>query len=115
MDNKDKTSYSFDNFGQRIKKLRMQKGLSQVKVAEALDVTPGYVSNVENNRTAMSLKKMIGFADLLNISLDELVGNITPDYKTAAVNHQLMQEISQLNSEEHEKLLKMIRIFRSEK
>ena len=28
--------------------------LTQAEVAKALNVTPGYISNVENNRTAMS-------------------------------------------------------------
>lgn len=40
-----------DNYGSMIKDLRIQNGLTQNQVAESLGVTPGYISNVENNRT----------------------------------------------------------------
>ena len=48
-------------------------GLTQNQVAEALGVTPGYISNVENNRTAMSLRILTYYAKLCGCSLDSLV------------------------------------------
>ena len=45
-----------ENYGAMIKDLRIKNGLTQNQVAESLGVTPGYISNVENNRTAMSLR-----------------------------------------------------------
>ena len=45
-----------ENYGTHIKHIRQKMGLTQNQVAEALGVTPGYISNVENNRTAMSLR-----------------------------------------------------------
>ena len=44
-----------ENYGTLIKNLRIQNNLTQNQVAEALGVTPGYISNVENNRTATFL------------------------------------------------------------
>ena len=52
----------FDNLGSQIKELRIQMKLTQAEVAKALEVTPGYISNVENNRTAMSLRVLIYYA-----------------------------------------------------
>ena len=46
-----------DNYGSMIKDLRIQNGLTQNQVAESLGVTPGYISNVENelsNETSFS-------------------------------------------------------------
>ena len=40
-----------ENYGTHIKHIRQKMGLTQNQVAEALGVTPGYISNVENNRT----------------------------------------------------------------
>ena len=51
-----------ENYGTLIKNLRIQNGLTQNQVAEALGVTPGYISNVENNRTAMSLRILTYYA-----------------------------------------------------
>ena len=62
----------FDNLGSQIKDLRIQMKLTQAEVAAALNVTPGYISNVENNRTAMSLRILMYYAKLMNISLDSL-------------------------------------------
>ena len=66
----------YENLGSRMKELRIKMKLTQAEVAKALNVTPGYISNVENNRTAMSLRILIYYARLLNISLDS---DFSPD------------------------------------
>ena len=53
-----------ENYGTHIKHIRQKMGLTQNQVAEALGVTPGYISNVENNRTAMSLRILTYYAKL---------------------------------------------------
>lgn len=53
----------YENLGSRMKELRIQMHLTQAEVARALNVTPGYISNVENNRTAMSLRILIYYAE----------------------------------------------------
>ena len=63
-----------DNYGELIKSYRIDLGLTQGQVASELDVTPGYISNVENGRTAMSLRILIYYAKLMGVSLDSLVG-----------------------------------------
>ena len=65
---------NYESLGGKIKELRISMDLTQAQVAEALNVTPGYISNVENNRTAMSLRILIYYAKLMNITLDSLVG-----------------------------------------
>ena len=42
-----------ESYGALVKKLRIDNNLTQNQVAESLGVTPGYISNVENGRTAM--------------------------------------------------------------
>ena len=69
-----------ENYGTLIKNLRIQNGLTQNQVAEALGVTPGYISNVENGRTAMSLRILTYYARLVGCSLDSLVGELEPEY-----------------------------------
>ena len=58
----------FDNLGSQIKDLRIQMKLTQAEVAAALNVTPGYISNVENNRTAMSLRILMYYANFSGFS-----------------------------------------------
>ncbi len=103
---------AFDNLGTKVRQLRISQGMTQSEVAKALHVTPGYISNVENDRTAMSLHILIYYAKLTGLSLDELIGEVQPAYRPRALQNQLIDEISRLTPEEQEKLLKMIQIWK---
>ncbi|SDA55500.1 Helix-turn-helix domain-containing protein [Butyrivibrio sp. INlla18] len=100
-----------DNYGERIKEYRISLGMTQGQVAKELEVTPGYISNVENGRTAMSLRLLTYYAKLMNVSLDILVGQLEPDYKKRSLDNALIDEISRLNEDQKEKLLKTIKIW----
>ena len=100
-----------ENYGELIKSYRLDLGLTQSQVAEEMEVTPGYISNVENGRTAMSLRMLTYYAKLMGISLDSLVGDLEPDYKHSSLDNALMKEISKLDDSEKEKLLKTLKIW----
>lgn len=100
-----------ENYGSMIKNLRIQNGLTQNQVAEALGVTPGYISNVENNRTAMSLRILMYYARLVGCSLDSLVGELEPEYTETALDRKLYDSILTLDTGTKEKLLKTIEIW----
>ena len=100
-----------ENYGALIKDLRMKNGLTQNQVAESLGVTPGYISNVENNRTAMSLRILTYYARLVGCSLDSLVGELEPEYYETALDRKLYLAITKLDTETKEKLLKTIELW----
>ena len=82
-------------------------------MAESLGVTPGYISNVENNRTAMSLRMLTYYARLVGCSLDSLVGELEPEYAETALDRSLYEAILKLDTNQKEKLLKTIEIWNS--
>ena len=100
-----------ENYGTLIKDLRIKNGLTQNQVAESLGVTPGYISNVENNRTAMSLRILTYYARLVGCSLDSLVGELEPEYSETALDRELYQAITKLDFKTKEKLLQTIEIW----
>ena len=100
-----------ENYGTLVKNLRIKNGLTQNQVAESLGVTPGYISNVENNRTAMSLRILTYYARLVGCSLDSLVGDLEPEYAETALDRELYQAILKLDTETKEKLLKTIELW----
>ncbi len=100
-----------DNYGEQIKSYRIKLGLTQLQVANELDVTPGYISNVENGRTAMSLRLLTFYAKLMHVSLDSLVGNLEPTYKDNALDNALLEEISKMDDATKEKLLQTIKLW----
>ena len=104
----------YENLGSRMKELRIKMKLTQAEVAKALNVTPGYISNVENNRTAMSLRILIYYARLLNISLDSLIGRIDSEYRETALDRELSEQVHQMRSPEKQKLLKTMKVWMEE-
>lgn len=59
--------------GQRIKKIRNQKGLSQKEFAKRTKSTIPAISNWENGRNLPNKERLKSIADLANISVDELL------------------------------------------
>lgn len=102
----------FENLGAQVKELRIQMNLTQAEVAKALNVTPGYISNVENNRTAMSLRVLIYYARLMGMSLDSLIGRIVPEYRPTALDNELMRLVSKLSDDDKSKLIKTLKIWK---
>ena len=100
-----------DNYGDQIKEYRIRLGMTQNEVATELEVTPGYISNVENVRTAMSLRLLIYYSKLMGVTLDELVGNLEPKYKSTALDNALFSLIKEMDNEKKEKLLKTLKIW----
>ena len=102
---------SSENYGALVKSLRQKMGLTQNQVAESLGVTPGYISNAENNRTAMSLRILTYYARLIGCSLDALVGELDSEYSETALDRKLYQTILKLDIDTKEKLLKTLEIW----
>ena len=75
-------------------------------------MTPGYISNVENNRTAMSLRILIYYAKLMNITLDSLVGRVEPEYENTALDNELIGLIKHMSDENKLKLINTIKIWK---
>lgn len=60
--------------GERLKMYRTQKGLSQEKIAEMLDVSRQAVTKWEAGQTTPSSDNLIALANLYDVSLVELIG-----------------------------------------
>lgn len=59
-------------FGQRIKKLRLEKGWSQEKMAEVADFHRTYIGMVERGERNPSLKSIERFAKAFDVTIKEL-------------------------------------------
>ncbi len=106
------TSNTDMDLAKRIRQIRIDNHLTQEQVAKALDATPGYICNVENGRTAMSLRMLVYFAKLTNVTLDSLVGSMDSSYTATAIDNEIMGLLSDLSDSEKIKLIKMIRIWK---
>jgi transcriptional regulator with XRE-family HTH domain len=62
-----------DRFGQRLRKLRQQKGVSQEKLAELADLHRTYVSGVERGERNVSLVNIERLAKALGVPMADLM------------------------------------------
>ena len=68
-----------ETFGERLKTLRMEKGLGQIELAKALDVGKSIISLWERDKCEPTLTNLIAIAQFFNVSIDYLAGLISMD------------------------------------
>lgn len=74
-------------FGKRIQYLRLQRGLSQEKLAEALNIAPTSLSYVETGRGFMTLSTLEKLSQILNVEMYELFQFSTLQTKEEMYNY----------------------------
>jgi len=60
-------------FGKNLKKRRIFKGLSQAKLAEMLDISPNFVSDIESGKRWVSSDTLVNFAEVLGVEVYEFL------------------------------------------
>lgn len=65
-----------EKFGNRIKELRKQTGLSQEKFALKVDLDRTYIASIENGKRNVSLENIKKLADGFSISISELFNEV---------------------------------------
>lgn len=61
-------------FNDNLKRIRLQRGLSQVEFAKDIGVTKQCVSNWENDNVLPSIEMLIKISDYYNVTTDYLLG-----------------------------------------
>lgn len=74
--------------GEKIRKMRIKKGVSQAKMAEKLGISQQAYSKYEIGVTSMSFETALQLAEILDISLDEL----GLDYRDNSTTNQCITE-----------------------
>jgi transcriptional regulator with XRE-family HTH domain/quercetin dioxygenase-like cupin family protein len=61
-----------DGLGTRLKDVRLRAGMSLRELARQANVSPSFISQIENSKSQPSVATLYTFARLLNISIDQL-------------------------------------------
>ena len=64
--------------GKRIRTARLSKEMTQETLSNMIDVAPTYVSSIENGHTKLSLATLLGIAQSLDTTVDQLLYDNTP-------------------------------------
>lgn len=74
------------SLGEKIKKLRNEKGLSQEKFGKKTGIHPNHVGKYEANKTVPSADKLRKIAEVLEVSADYLLFDNSPKTGIIEVN-----------------------------
>lgn len=67
----------YHEIGKRIQNKRKELKITQEKLAEKIDVSPSYISEIERGTSISSLATIFNIATVLDLNLDYLICGIT--------------------------------------
>lgn len=65
--------------GERVRQLRLQKGLTQEGLASSIPTSPNYLGNIERGEKCMSLEMLLKIKEELGVSLEEFFSVVDPN------------------------------------
>lgn len=99
-----------NSFGQRVKKLRQDSGLTQLQLAEKLYISESYIALIESNKRNPSMDIVTKMADYFHVTSDYLVKGTAFDYKDKSVK-EWSEMIKGRSNKEIRHALDMVRSF----
>lgn len=85
-------NYDMKLSGERIRQLRKQKGYTQEKPAQALNIDRSFYSRIESGKTSCSVDSLVRLSELFDVSLDYLVLGEYSRMSTGGVERSLLKE-----------------------
>lgn len=73
-----KSTFNYNALGQRVRKRRKELQLTQEQLAEACNLSAAHIGHIERGTRALSIESLLTLADILDVSTDYLLLDITP-------------------------------------
>jgi len=99
-----------ETFGQRLARIRKERGYTQVELATKIGIIQGLITNYECERLRMHSEMLTRFAKALGVSSDELLG-LASNKKTNKLSLKIvrrLQKIEHLPTTKQKALLQTI-------
>ena len=102
----------YESIGRRIKHYRTEKRMSQEALAEATMITFKHLSNIETGRRYPSLEIIIGIANALDVSADDLLtDNLL--HSSSPVSTEIQDIMLDCNHDEKEMLTEILTFMKA--
>lgn len=92
--------------GSRIRKARKDKSISQIDLADMVQISTSHLSDIENGKTNIGLDIFIRITESLQVSADWLLQSNVPNVKNIQ-NNELTELLSDCSSAEKQAIIKM--------
>lgn len=98
-----KSNIDFSIIGERIKRKRQEKGITQEKLAEKMDISIAYLSRIERGASNINLKRLVEISELLDTNVSELIIGTNP--KTEIYLDKEMKNVLERCTPEKQRLI----------
>lgn len=102
-----------EQLGNRIKKLRLEKGIPQKVLAESIGISTSTIGMYEQNRRVPDADTLVKLSTYFGVTIDYLLGNektpIADD--NGRITNELTDLLSDVSEERIEKILQYIQLF----
>lgn len=100
----------YNIIGQRIKKARQNKHLTQKDLAEKLDVSVAFLSRIERGSSHINLKRLNQICDILNITEGQILNGSSGNSKNY-LNAEFSELLKSSSSEEQKLIYKIAQVI----
>jgi transcriptional regulator with XRE-family HTH domain len=100
--------------GERLARLRKERGITQVEMAELLGASQGNVSDYERGEVRLHGELLVKLARILKVSADEILGLDASPPRRAPRDRRLLrrlQDVDRLSKRDREALLRTLDAF----
>jgi len=95
------------DIGKRIQRTRKDKGISQAALAEQINISTPYLSDIENGKVSYSVTILMDITEALQVSADWLLRSNTPITNTIQLQ-EVSNILSDCTTDEAESLLHLL-------
>ena len=101
--------YDYISLGERIRKVRTKKQLTQEQLAEACDLSAAHIGHIERGTRALSIESLITISNVLGVSTDYLLLDVAnnADRQVARV----LNAVCNMDKEQFDKFYSVVKIL----
>ena len=96
--------------GRRIQEVRKSRGLTQAELAQTLDLSTKYISNIECGFKTPKLNTFVAIANALQCSADLLLSDVL-DVATEQESGLISKKLLALSAEEQRRILRIMEVM----
>jgi transcriptional regulator with XRE-family HTH domain len=85
-----------ETLGERIARIRKERGFTQVELAAKIGIIQTIVSAVEGDERKLSAEMAVRFAQALDVSMDELLGPGRPEKKGRKPSRKILRRLERI-------------------
>lgn len=103
----------YNIIGERLKKARTEKGLTQEKLSEKLDVSIAFLSRIERGSSHISLKRLSQVCDILGITEGSILNGSSNNSETY-LSSEFEQLLKNVSPEKQKLIYKIAKVISEE-